>query len=99
MVAPEYDGEHRHLIDVAVIRASQLWQEYTEPQLQEHMATLVNHLRVRQLRMLRADIERDIRQAEAAQDSTKLSELLAKFQEYSTQLNQLQHIQSPTPTS
>jgi len=63
------------------------------------MATLVNHLRVRQLRTLRADIERDIRQAEAAQDSAKLSELLAKFQEYSTQLNQLQHIQSPTSTT
>jgi len=99
MLSPGYDGEHRHLIDVAVIRAAELWQEYTEPQLQEHMASLINHLKVRQLRTLRAEVEREIREAEAANDSAALSEKLAKFQEYSTQLNQLQHIQSPTTTS
>ncbi len=96
MLATGYGGEHRHLIDVAVIRAADLWQAYTEPQLQEHMATMVNHIRIRHLKQLRGDIERDIRQAEAGQDAQRLRELIGKFQDYSTQLNQLQQTQSNT---
>lgn len=88
-----YDGEYRHLIDVAVIRANDWWQGYTEAQLQEHMATLVNRLRERRVRAQRADVEREIRQAEAAKDGPRLEELLAKFQDYTTQLNQLQNTQ------
>jgi DNA primase len=99
MLAPGYEGEHRHLIDVAVMRATELWQDYTEPQLQEHMATLVNHLRIRQLKKLRADVERDIRQAEAGDNPQHLKELLGKFQDYSTQLNQLQQSQLQTTTT
>jgi len=96
LLASSYEGEHRHLIDVAVMRAGELWQDYTEPQLGEHMAILVNHLRIQQLKKLRTDVERDIRQAEAGNDAGRLAELLGKFQEYSTLLNQLQHIQTNT---
>lgn len=96
MLATGYEGEHRHLIDVAVMRAAELWQEYTPQQLEDHMATLVNHMRIKQLKKLRADVERDIRQAEAGSDTQRLRELLGKFQEYSTQLNQLQQIQTTT---
>jgi DNA primase len=99
MLEPSYDGEHRHLIDMAVMRASQLWQDPDEPQLKAHMASLVTHLRVRRLKSLRTEVERDIRQAETANDAPLLQELLAKYQEYSTQLNQLQLIQTPTPTT
>ena len=99
MLSTGYEGEYRHLIDVAVIRASELWQNYTEPELQAHMAGLVNHVRIRQLLALRADIERDIRQAEAEQGSPRLQGLLEKFQEYSTQLNQLRQSQSQTNTT
>lgn len=90
MLAPAYSGEHRHLIDVAVMRADQLWQDYTESQLQEHMAILVNGLRERRIRVQRAGIEREIRQAESANDSPRLRELVTQFQEYTTQLNQIQ---------
>lgn len=93
MLAVGYDGEYRHLIDVAVIRANDWWQEYTEPQLQEHMAALLNRLRERRVRARRADVEREIRQAEAANNKPRLEELLAKFQDYTTQLNQLQNTQ------
>jgi DNA primase len=93
MLVPGYDGEYRHLIDVAVIRANDWWQNYTESELQEHMAALVNRLRERRVRAQRADVEREIRQAEAAKDGPRLEELLAKFQEYTTQLNQLQNTQ------
>lgn len=98
MLAASYDGEHRHLIDVAVIRANELWQSYTESQLEEHMAVLVNRLRELRIRTLRASVERDIRQAESAHDSPRVQTLLAKFQEYSTQLHQIQNIQSPNNT-
>ncbi len=99
LLAVGYEGEHRHLIDVAVMRANDFWQDYTEPQLHEHMATLVNHLRIRQLKKLRADVERDIRQAEAGDNPQHLKELLGKFQDYSTQLNQLQQSQLQTTTT
>jgi DNA primase len=95
ILEPSYNGEHRQLIDVAALRADQLWQDYTDTQLQEHMTVLVSGLRERRVRALRLDIEREIRQAEAAHDSPRLKELLAKFQEYSTQLHQLQSIRSP----
>ncbi|MEK7638392.1 MAG: DNA primase [Patescibacteria group bacterium] len=95
MLEKTYDGEHRHLIDVAVIRANELWQEYTPEQLEVHMATLVNRIRERRVRVLRAGVELEIRQADAAKDAPRLQELVAKFQDYTTQLNQLQNIQSP----
>ncbi len=93
MLQPGYDGELRHLIDVAVIRSNDLWQQYTDAQLQEHMAGLVNHLREQRIRSRRADVEREIRQAESAKDAPRLQELLAQFQEYTNQLNQLQSLQ------
>lgn len=92
MLATSYDGEHRHLIDVAAIRADDLWKDYTDAQLQQHMAAIVNRLREQRIRVLRADIERDIRQADAAHDAPRLQQLLAKFQDYTTQLNQLQNL-------
>ncbi len=99
MLGSAYDGEHRHLIDVAVIRANELWQDYTPAQLEEHMAALVNRIRERRVRSLRAGVELEIRQADAAKDAPKLQELVAKFQEYTTQLNQLQNLQSPNNPS
>ena len=96
LLAPTYEGEHRHLIDVAVMRSAELWTEYTDVQLHAHMATLVTHLRMQQLKKLRTEVERDIRQAEAGNDTVRLSELLGKFQDYSTQLNQLQQTQTTT---
>jgi DNA primase len=97
MLTPAYQGEYRQLVDVAALRADQLWQDYTDAQLQEHMARLVSGLRERRIRALRTDIEHEIRQAEAAHDSPRLNELLAKFQEYTTQLHQLQSIRSSNP--
>jgi len=94
-----YDGEHRHLIDVAVIRANELWQEYTPEQLEVHMAALVNRIRERRVRALRAGVELEIRQADAAKNGPKLQELVAKFQDYTTQLHQLQNIQSSNTPS
>jgi len=98
MLEPSYDGPNRHLIDVAVIRASRLWQDFTDEQLDGQMSDLVNRLRQQRLRTLRTVIEQDIRQAEAAHDAPRLQELLSKFQDYSTQLNQLQNIQTPNTT-
>lgn len=99
MLDAAYDGEHRHLIDVAVIRANELWQDYTPEQLEAHMAALVNRIRERRVRALRAGVELEIRQADAAKDAHRLQELVAKFQDYTTQLNQLQNIQSSTNPS
>lgn len=99
MLNSSYDGEHRHLIDVAVIRANELWQVYTPEQLEAHMATLVNRIRERRVRALRAQVELEIRQADATNDAPRLQELVAQFQDYTTQLNQLQNIQtSNTPS-
>jgi hypothetical protein len=95
MLEKSYDGEHRHLIDVAVIRANELWQDYTPEQLEEHMAALVNRIREWRVRALRAGVELEIRQADAAKDAPRLQELVAQFQDYTTQLNQLQNMQSP----
>jgi DNA primase len=99
MLDAAYDGDHRHLIDVAVIRANELWREYTPAQLEEHMTALVNRIRERHIRVLRAGVELEIRQADAAKDSAKLQELVAKFQDYTTQLNQLQNIQLSNTTT
>ena len=99
MLDTTYDGEHRHLIDVAVIRANELWQDYTPEQLEVHMASLVNHIREQRVRALRSGVELEIRQADAAKDTPRLQELVAKFQDYTTQLNQLQNIQSSNTPS
>jgi hypothetical protein len=88
-----YDGEHRHSIDVAVIRANEWWQDYTPAQLEEHMMNLVSRVREKHIRALRARVELEIRQADAAKDAPRLQALVAQFQEYTTQLNQLQSIQ------
>ncbi|MCC6934690.1 MAG: DNA primase [Candidatus Yanofskybacteria bacterium] len=98
MLDTTYQGEHRHLIDVAVIRSDQLWQHYNEQQLQEEFNVLVNRLRERRIRERRADVERDIRQAEAAKDGPRLQELLATFQQYTAELHRLQSIRSPNTT-
>ncbi len=99
MLDTTYDGEHRHLIDVAVIRANELWQDYTPEQLEVHMASLVNHIREQRVRALRSGVELEIRQADAAKDTHRLQELVEKFQDYTTQLNQLQNIQSSNTPS
>lgn len=99
MLDASYSGEQRHLVDVAAMRAEQLWQGYTEQQLQEEFLLLTNRLRERRLRERRADVERDIRQAEAAKDGPRLQELLATFQQYTTELHQLQSIRLPNTTS
>ena len=99
MLNAAYDGEHRHLIDIAVIRANELWQEYSPEQLELHMATLVNRIRQQRVRVLRAGVELEIRQADAAKDAPRLQKLVAKFQDYTTQLNQLQNIQSSSNPS
>lgn len=99
MLGTSYNGEHRRLIDVAVIRANELWQDYTPEQLEVHMASLVTRMRERRVRLLRADVELEIRQADARKDAPRLQELVAKFQDYTTQLNQLQNIQSSNTPS
>jgi DNA primase len=93
MVDAGYDGEHRHSIDVAVIRANEWWQDYTPAQMEEHMMNLVSRVREKHIRALRARVELEIRQADAAKDAPRLQALVAQFQEYTTQLNQLQSIQ------
>jgi hypothetical protein len=63
------------------------------------MAALVNRIRERHVRELRAGVELEIRQADAAKDAPRLQELVAQFQDYTTQLNQLQNIQSSNTPS
>jgi 3-phosphoglycerate kinase len=60
---------------------------------EEHMMNLVSRVREKHIRALRARVELEIRQADAAKDAPRLQALVAQFQEYTTQLNQLQSIQ------
>lgn len=93
------EGDERHLVDTAHIRASEFYGAYTAAQIGLELAAVVARLRERDLRARRAQIELDIRQAEQAHDRGRLQELLAQFQHYTEELNRLQNIQSPTTTA
>lgn len=98
MLDTAYNGEYRHLIDIAVIRSHQLWQDFSEVQVQEHLTSLMNRMREQHIRGARAAIQLEIRQADASGNAPLVQELVAKFQEYTTELNRLQNIQTPTST-
>lgn len=93
------EGEERHLVDTAHIRASEFYASATAAQVGLELASLVARLRERDLRARRAQVELDIRHAEQAQDRERLTVLVAQFQQYTEELNRLQSIQSPTTTA
>lgn len=90
------DDAQRRLLDAACVRADSYYGGFTPAQLAAHCAALVGKLRERDLRRRRADLEPLIREAEQRRDKDKVSSLLAEFQQYTTELNRLQSVSTPS---
>jgi DNA primase len=92
------DDAQRRALDVAHLRADGWYAGYSPPQLAAQCALLVAKLRERDLRRRRALLEPLIREAEQRKDQGTVTALLTEFQQFTTELNRLQNIQTP-PTA
>lgn len=88
---------HRHIVDMASMRAEELWQNRPPDELQAYAAGLVARLQASDVRKRRARLEPQIREAEAARDTEKLQGLMREFQEQTNELTRLQSIQASSP--
>jgi len=89
LLAATADHEYRHIVDVASMRAHELWSEWSPDQLQAEFVLVTARLRIRHLRTLNAQLTRDIEQAELHKDRERRDTLIHQFQNNTYELNQL----------
>lgn len=94
LLSASAESPHKHLADVAYMRAADLWQGWTDQELRAQLMVLGARLRERDLRARLAQLHRQVQEAEAARDTVRLADLLGQFQKYQQELNQLQTISS-----
>lgn len=90
------DDAQRHILDAAHLRADGWYAGYSPGQLASQCALLVAKLRERDLRVRRARLEPLIREAEQRKDQDTVTALLTEFQQFTTELNRIQNLQTPT---
>ena len=89
LLEPNVEHELKHLVDVAVMHAEEMWNKWTPEQAKAEFASVANRLRIKHIRQTNLQLARDIEQAEMAKDIGRRDELLRQFQQNTHELNQL----------
>lgn len=83
------DDSERQLIDLAFLRAGELYEKFTDAELAAQVDTLSARLRSKHVKAVRSALMPLIAQAEQQHDIAKRDELLKEFQSYTEELNRL----------
>lgn len=95
LLGPNAEHELRHLVDVAVMRAEEMWGGWTPEQAKAEFSSVANRLRIKRIRQTNFQLARDIEQAEITKNQERRDELLRQFQQNTHELNQLLSITNP----
>lgn len=90
-LADQFPESTRLQLDFAYVRAQEMWQPFSDEELQREFNALVRALKRRQVNERLVSLELDIRQAEEAKDKTRLQELMNQFSNLSQELVHLQN--------
>jgi DNA primase len=91
LLAKDAEHEYRHFVDVAFMRAGDLWDGWSQEDLKAELATVVIRLKERDLKVRLRELAQAVQQAETAHDGPKIKDLLEQFAAYTRELNRLQN--------
>jgi DNA primase len=90
LLAKDATHASKHLVDMAYIRAVDLWYDWDIDDLRAELSVLTGRFRERRLRQKLAELTAAVQHAEARQDAAHVQELIAEFTQCSLELNRLQ---------
>lgn len=91
LLAKDAEHEYRHFVDVAFMRAGDLWDGWSQEDLKAELAAVVIRLKERDLKVRLRELAQAVQQAETAHDGPKMKDLLEQFAAYTRELNRLQN--------
>jgi DNA primase len=97
LLDPGIDHEYRHMVDVAYMRAAEVWQTWSPQDLKAELATVIGRLKERDLRRKIGELSLAVQEAEARHDKQQVADLLEQFSLCTQELNRLQN--TPISTS
>lgn len=81
-----FSGEEAMRLEFAHLRSQELWQEFTDRDLPVEFHNLITLVRRRNIQGRLASLQFDVKEAEAAKDSSRLAQLAGEFKELARQL-------------
>ena len=92
-------GPYQALVDSAFLRAENLLADTDDTDLSQHIAMLTARMQEQNVRDRRRQVELDLKSADAEGNSARVQELLAQFQELTTELHRLQTVQQSSSST
>jgi DNA primase len=92
-------GPYQTLVDSAFLRAENLLADTEDADLSQHIAILTARMQEQSIRTRRMQVELDLKSADATGDSGRVQELLAQFQDLTTELHRLQTVQQSSSST
>jgi hypothetical protein len=91
----KFSGEEALQLEFAHLRSQELWQEFSDADLKLEFHTLVAMIRRRAINARLANLQFDVKEAEAMKNSKRLTELAGEFNNLAQQLILTHHPYAP----
>ena len=84
-----FEGREAMELEFAHLRSQEVWKDFSDEDLKTEFSNLINVAQRRQVNARLASLQFDVKEAEQARDSRRLSELAAEFNKLAKQLTHL----------